>query len=179
MYTELNEKIEQITKWIYIGIQVSIVSTVLPPLLQSLTNYFIYDLHDESFQEIQMMYVFEKNSLFSNKKIVIFHFKAYALFSFLRLPFNHKTLFGYMCCYVFQAVGNACICFSTVPTNVFIIGTCLLINSFVDDIKNDLPKLKVRKSSNGKARKMKEHFGYIVKMYSDIKQLSRNSIIDK
>lgn len=108
------------------------------------------------------------------------HSKVYAIILLLRLPFNSKTLFGYMCCYVFQAVGNFCICFTTVPTNVFIIGTCLLINSFVDDIKEDLSKLKVTKPSTGAAKdkELRENFAYIVQTYSSIKQLSRNSAID-
>ena len=69
MYTELNGKIEKISKLIYFATaQVSFVAAALPPLIISLTNYFVYDLQDDSFQEIQMMYdevsFFLKRNLF-------------------------------------------------------------------------------------------------------------------
>lgn len=75
MYTKLIAKIEQISKLIYfVTVQLSYVGGVLPPLLLTLINYFIYDLHDESFQEIQMMYVCSMPlfSLFSDKIITNF-----------------------------------------------------------------------------------------------------------
>lgn len=58
LYNGLNGKIERMCKWLYIAmIKVSIAGTMLPPLLITLVNYYIYDLGDESIQDIQMMYV--------------------------------------------------------------------------------------------------------------------------
>lgn len=64
--------------------------------------------------------------------------------------------------------------FSVVPNMVLLIGTCLLINSFVNDIKNDLPHLEVNGPSNGVDRQneMTKWFGNIVQTHSDTKQLS-------
>lgn len=50
IYNEMNEKIERISKLVYtIFVEASIVGLVLPPLLITLVNYFIYDLKDESY----------------------------------------------------------------------------------------------------------------------------------
>lgn len=50
MYLELNEKIERMSKVVYsIFVEASVVGLLLPPLLITLVNYFIYDLKSESF----------------------------------------------------------------------------------------------------------------------------------
>lgn len=55
MYDELNAKIERLCKWLYIAlVRVALAGTMLPPLLITLVNYYIYDLGDESIQDIQM-----------------------------------------------------------------------------------------------------------------------------
>lgn len=50
MYNEMNEKIERISKLVYsIFVEASIAGLVVPPLLITLVNYFIYDLKEDSY----------------------------------------------------------------------------------------------------------------------------------
>lgn len=49
-YTALNEKIEMMSKWIYIILsKASPAGMMLPSLLLSTINYFVLDLGEESF----------------------------------------------------------------------------------------------------------------------------------
>lgn len=56
---ELNEKIERMSKLVYsIFVEASLVGLVIPPLLITLVNYFVYDLSEESyFLPTPVMYV--------------------------------------------------------------------------------------------------------------------------
>lgn len=50
VYTQLNEKIERISKWIYLAVLVvSIGGVGLFTTLLSYINYFIFDMEDDSF----------------------------------------------------------------------------------------------------------------------------------
>lgn len=50
MYIKVNERIEQWNKIIYcISAEISCAGVVLPPLLITSVNYFIYDLKEESY----------------------------------------------------------------------------------------------------------------------------------
>lgn len=50
VYTQLNEKIERISKWIYLAVLVvSIGGVGLFTILLSYINYFIFDMEDDSF----------------------------------------------------------------------------------------------------------------------------------
>lgn len=59
MYMELTEKIERMSKLVYsIFVEASLVGLVIPPLLITLVNYFVYDLSEESyFLPTPVMYV--------------------------------------------------------------------------------------------------------------------------
>lgn len=49
-YAELSEKIERMSKLLYfIQTKISVPANMLPPLLMTVVNYYILDMHDESF----------------------------------------------------------------------------------------------------------------------------------
>lgn len=50
IYGKLNEEIEKMCDFIYIGlVDVSLVGLILPSLLTTLINYYVYDLNTESY----------------------------------------------------------------------------------------------------------------------------------
>lgn len=71
---------------------------------------------------------------------------------FFRWPFNEKTPLGYL----YQSVMN------------FLLGSCWLIVSTVDDINCDLNEL----ANEANSTKVKQQLSDIVKVYSDVKELS-------
>lgn len=57
-YIKLNEKIETISKWIYFAIRIFTFIIMVPALLVTAVNYFVFDLKNDSFFSIpQMMWV--------------------------------------------------------------------------------------------------------------------------
>lgn len=61
MYTALNEKIEQSSKWFHFAIKLTVVLVIVPNLLISYINYFVYDLKEDSFiLACPMMWVLKK-----------------------------------------------------------------------------------------------------------------------
>lgn len=61
MYIEMNEKVERISRLVYtIFVEASMAGLLIPPLLITLVNYFVYDLNEESyFLPTPVMYVVE------------------------------------------------------------------------------------------------------------------------
>lgn len=63
MYTELMEKIERMFKFVYfVFLRVSFYSSIVAPPLTTLSNFFILNLGDESYEPMQMVYVNTHNS---------------------------------------------------------------------------------------------------------------------
>lgn len=62
MYNEINEKIERTSKLVYtIFVEASIVGLIVPPIIITLVNYFIYDLKEQSyFLPTPVMYVINR-----------------------------------------------------------------------------------------------------------------------
>lgn len=60
MYIELNEKIEQMSRLLYVvTVKLTIPGSILPAVFITAINYFLYDLGDESFfSPFFVMYVF-------------------------------------------------------------------------------------------------------------------------
>lgn len=55
-YDELNEKIEQISKWMHLAlVKISFPLKVLGPLFITLVNYFVKGMGDDSYQDDTMM----------------------------------------------------------------------------------------------------------------------------
>lgn len=60
-----------------------------------------------------------------------------------------------------------------IPLMSFLIGSCWIIIVCIKDISNDLSFLKPDEISNKSAADLKEPFCNIVKLYSDVKELSK------
>lgn len=95
-----------------------------------------------------------------------------------RLPFNHKTLFGYIVALLGQAVPIIGLLLITNQILSFLIGSCWSFISFIDDIANELSCLKLNKASNTNNPEMKKNVYNIVQLYSDVKQLSSKCVYD-
>lgn len=83
-----------------------------------------------------------------------------------RLPFNWRTPVGYMVALLGQWAAAVCTLFGGTTAISFLVGSCWLFITILDDITNDLNKL------NGRNRKKLQHFREIIVCYADVKQLS-------
>lgn len=62
-YKALTVKIERFSKLVYIALaKVTVLAKAIPPFLISMIKYFIYDMNDESFQDLFLMYVIQRYS---------------------------------------------------------------------------------------------------------------------
>lgn len=93
--------------------------------------------------------------------------------SFLdRLPFNEQTPFGYLIALLYGFLTILSTVFCILPIVCFVIGSNLLITSFIKDItKNDFPILR-DKISNGYHNELNAQFCGFMRNFSEIKQLS-------
>lgn len=138
-YTKLNEKIERISKWFISAFMSFHVMGFLAGILLTLTNYFMYDLGDESFQVIYLAV----------------------------WPFNRNTPFGYFIEIAVEFAADMCGQIWTLTTECYFIGLGQLTNAFAKDIVNDLNLLIVGGTSNQNQTKLIERFCRIVDFYSD------------
>lgn len=195
VYIKLNEKIEQMSKWVHMGvIYISFGGVAIPPILATLINYFINDMGNESYEYVELMYVewqskyFEKDSVqqkktFSNANFWLnLHFlkiltqKCRILsfnFVFWRLPIDRNSFFGYMIFVIFQSIGYFCTTYTNVPTIGLYVGACWLFIDFVKDVTANVLNQIVGIGKSKKAKsQMKIHFYRMVQIYTDVKQLS-------
>lgn len=94
-----------------------------------------------------------------------------------RLPFSWKTPFGYLITAVAEGASVHAILFCISPVVSFLFGTAWWAAYALDDISSDLTELNGKKTPNGNRMEMKRHFCYIIRMYSDAKQLSEWSAV--
>lgn len=171
IYAELTEKIERMFRFFDIlVVKVSFVGTMIPPLLNSVVNYYILDLGDESFLLPRPMMCVENYSAgncFCQSK-----FKIEICLRSFRLPFNWRTPHGYLTAWFLQAIGLFCTVILVPGFNVLYFGSCWLFVSFVNDITNDLPQMNAIKSQRPNYNKRNSRFCRRVQDYSDLKQLS-------
>lgn len=166
MYNELNVKIERTSHSIYFGIvYLSFIGAMIPALLITMANYFIFNMEEESFYlPFPAMWVI-KTGL---NLIVTLTFKIFLR----RLPINWKTPLGYLICWGAESVTAILILFCTTPCICFLNGTSWLFISFVQDIANDLEQLNGDQFSNRCDQVTTEYFRSITKSYTHVKQLS-------
>lgn len=51
MYSKVNEKIERVSEIVYfVLVKLNVLACILPPLITTMVNYYIFDLGDVSFQ---------------------------------------------------------------------------------------------------------------------------------
>lgn len=172
MYEQLNQKIESMSKWLrFFMISMLYASAFIPIFCQSLFNYYVNDMGEESFKlTFPFMYV---HSEFSDEARTYQAIHKWFIFLRFRLPYNWKKPLTYSLTMLFN--GMTCVpeILSVVSTGVFLTGSCWFIILFVKDITEDLEFLHVGGVSTNESRvKMKERFCNIIQNYLDVKQLS-------
>lgn len=94
------------------------------------------------------------------------------------MPFDWRTPFGYFIALAALGIGLHCISFAAVPVICFLIQSCRLLKTFVEDITKDVCRLQERSShsSNGPREHLKreivEYFAILIQNHSTLKQLS-------
>lgn len=176
-YMKLEEKIEQMSKWINYGFMyVSFGGVALPPVLTTLTNYFVHDMGNESYEYVELMYVkwISNGKKFRNVSVLYPRFTLN--FIQFRLPINRNSLLGYVIFEIFETVGYFCTIYAAVPTIGLYVGVCCLFIHFINDIReNVLNGIRDAKNSSGTPEsevQVKVRFCHMVELYSDVKQLS-------
>lgn len=92
---------------------------------------------------------------------------------FCRLPFNWRTPIGYLIALAAECTAINSATFGFTPVISFFVGSGWFVIGIVKDITNDLGELNVRKAPNNKRKKeLKEKFCYILRFYSDARELS-------
>lgn len=91
------------------------------------------------------------------------------------MPFNQKTPLGYLLTLSFECILTHYVAVLMAPTIAFLIGSCFLLKTFLDDAISDLAYLKVEeeiKSDENLAKKIRTIFCEAVRIHADLKQLS-------
>lgn len=89
-----------------------------------------------------------------------------------RLPFNWKTLIGYLLAEILIIIYAIC-SFLIIGNSVcFFCGFCWLYISFADDISSDIIALNDSEVSQRVDKELVERFINIVQLHVDVKQLS-------
>lgn len=150
-YSKMNEKIERITKQFCVFVLIThIINLMLFLFLQTVINYYINDLGDESF----------------------------SLEYFAKWPFNWKTPIGYSVAFTIEFATDMCTQTWFVPTLGFFFGVCRLSITFAKDIASDLNFLNVGGTSTQRQAKLIERFCKIVELYGDARQLRQSISVD-
>lgn len=169
LYTELNDKIESASEWsLFILVKTVFAGTVLPLLYVCSMNFYVYDLGEDSFYlPWPMLWVptaFPRNTHIKLKHITI-HFS--------RLPFDWRTPFGYLVTLAAEYTSINSAVFGFTPIISFFIGSGWFAIWIVKDITSDLAALKDQQVSTKRRQKeLKKKFYYIVRFYSDARELS-------
>lgn len=170
MYVKTTERIERMFRSLDIFlVKLSFVGVLIPPLLNTAVNYFVYDMGDESFLMPRPMMCEEKKRFYFidwnvNQKLIFA--------SFWRLPFNWKTPVGYLVAWIFQSIGFFYTLYQSPSWIGMYFGSCWLFVSFAKDIANDFPQLNATKAERRSYCELKGRFCRIVQFHSDMKELS-------
>lgn len=89
-----------------------------------------------------------------------------------RVPFNWKTPAGYLVAFLGETLSSACTIYTTTPIICFIVGACCMLAAFVKDIASELTAFNADKLADAKQPDVKKHFCKIIRMFTDVKQLS-------
>lgn len=114
--------------------------------------------------------MFQYKSLTAKLDVKFHQFSVYIFSS--RLPYDWKTQLNY----VFTMLAMALVCvpmlLNLLATICFVIGSCWLYISFMNDIINDLKCFNMgAMSSKRRQAKTKERFSEIIRNCSDVKEL--------
>lgn len=172
----LNEQIEWISKLVYfVQVKLTVGAVVFPAMLITLVNYFVFNKNDQSyFLPIPIMYVQNEMYLIFIKpsgdgKII------FLVVVFRRLPFNWRTPLGYLMATTFEFVSLFGIVPNIAPSACFAIGASVWVNSFVNDIAQDVNDMNAMHNHLKQQRDfnaMNRRFIAIIQDFSDAKEFS-------
>lgn len=144
--------------------------SLLPPIISTTVNYYIFDKGIDSFvMPIPMLYVL--NITLKNEDF--FYYNQCSLY--LRLPSIWKSPVGYAIFYVYLTFNDIIEVLLVLPMVLCILGSGWLLKSFIEDIMNELAYLNVYDDLDGHEDEdnepIEEHFCKTVKLYTNVKEL--------
>lgn len=89
-----------------------------------------------------------------------------------RLPFSQKSPFGYSVYAIVSGFNSFCLNFCAVPGLCYLIGSCWLFICFTKDAADDLLLLNINGKLKRNRAEAKRRFLNIVRLYTDLKELS-------
>lgn len=171
MYTTLNGYIEKLPKISFILAINLTVGSILPIVLVTLVNYFIYNLHEESFilpafvmygTKLILMMIYDKDINKTRK----------SYFYLFRLPFDWRKPLGYAIALSAQCTAIYFTLYCSIPVVTLFIGSCRLSICIVEDITNDLTLLIIDHKTKRKTTEIESQLRNLVQFYMDAKTFS-------
>lgn len=163
MYSNLNDKIELISKWSYIFmIKIIVVGFSVGTLASCYANYYIFDLKEDSFiLPVFLMWVMAMSQSKAPSKIPYFS---------CRSPLDCETPLGYLITFLSVVGTYYFVLLNFYQMLGFFGGSCGLIINFVRDISNESEFLNIggRSNENDKNVRLKQ----LIQQHSDLKRLS-------
>lgn len=167
MYIQLNEKIENLTKVVFVAfVPLTILSVFLPPFFMTFFNYFTVDSQDVFDLPFYTMY--DQLCWIPEEKTDINLWRVF----FFRYPFEWKSPIGYLAAYFCQLTGTFCCNLTSTTVVTLFIGSCWLDSAFIEDITNNLSLLNKSNANNSGDRTKKDIFRDIIQFHVDIRRLS-------
>lgn len=115
------------------------------------------------------------SSIYQCRKSKIFNFPLdffLNFFQYFRTPFNSKTPFGYLVEISIQFISLFFLLMNCACVLIFLSGACLILISFIGDIKKDLRNLKVIEK-----KQLTMKFYEIIEFHYSVKQLSKGDYV--
>lgn len=168
-------KISQIIHFVLVELTCLVV--MLPGIIQTIINYFILDLDNESYALTYPLMYDSKLFFFKMWYQMFDLIKNFAFLVFFlplcRLPFNWKTPFGYVVASSFFYGTTSTIAISIAPIISLGIGFCQFIIFFINENTRDVHVCNdFAKNAVANPTKMKKQFCTLIQNYCCVKELS-------
>lgn len=105
-------------------------------------------------------------------KLIVNYWNMHKNTFLFRLPLSQKSPFGYSIYAIFSGMQSFCINYCVVPGMCFLIGSSSLFICFTKDAANDLLLLNINGKLKRNRAEAKRRFLNIVRLYTDMKELS-------
>lgn len=173
IYNKMDAKIHRLVKLFYtVYVKLTLLLILIPPVLVTVVNYYIYDLGDESFY-LPFRTVYVWINLNDISKCFFVKTNSFLKNLILRLPFDWRTPFGYSIALFIQSVQAFCALLPTAPSFCFFGTTCWTFTVFIQDISNDWNSFnKAAQHSNTDHKKSIKTFCRILQDFTEIKEMS-------
>lgn len=164
---ETSEKIELISRVVFILARLSFIGVTLPLLAVTAVNYFVYDLKDEPyFLIIPLTYVLN----WTKPNVCSQLLRVFAIY-FLSLPFDWKTHLGYFLAFTFYAAAIFALSYCSIPPICLTIGASMFSSLFLDHIIDNIHHLdKLTKKPHKHQLDMRNLLCSITQDFSKAKQ---------